>query len=71
MTSMAKNDLQLLQKIYDVVNRMEDKMDERFDKIEDRVAALEGFKGWILGGIGVVSIVVTGAVSWFWEHVKK
>lgn len=66
---MTKNTIISLKDIYDVVNRMEDKMDKRLNAIEGRVDVLEDFRGWILGGLTIIGIFVSGFATWVWKKL--
>jgi hypothetical protein len=60
-----------LKDIYEVVNRLEEKMDKRMCRVEERVDILEDFKSKILGIVTIVSLVSGAVFSWFWEKVTK
>ena len=67
---MTMNNRIMIQDIYDVVNRLEDKLDKRLEKVEGRIDSLEDFKGRITG-ISVVVSVFAGTVSgWIWERLS-
>jgi hypothetical protein len=60
-----------LKDTYEVMQRLEDKMDKRMCAIENRVDILEDFKGKILGVAAVISAVSGAIFSWLWEKVTK
>ena len=60
-----------LKDIYEVVNRLEDKMDKRLCDVEKRVDILEDFKGRILGMSAVVGSIFGALVSWFLKELKR
>lgn len=60
-----------LKDIYEVVNRLEDKMDVRIADIEKRVDILEDFKGGVLGMAAVISAIVGIVGNWVWRKVTK
>jgi len=57
-----------LKDIYDIVDRMETKIDKRMCDIEDRVGILEEFKGRALGTVGVVSALIASGLSFVWHE---
>lgn len=67
---MTKSSISL-RDIYDVVNRLEDKMDRRMEEVEKRVDLLEDFKGRALGILGVVSFVGSAVFSWLWGKITN
>lgn len=60
-----------LNDIYQVVNRLEDKMDDRLKEVEGRVNILEDFRGKALGIMAVVMFVLSGIFTWVWERITK
>lgn len=60
-----------LKDIYEIVERLEDKMDIRLKDVEKRVDTLEDFKGKALGVMGVVSLVGSALFSWIWGRITK
>jgi uncharacterized membrane protein len=58
-----------LKDIYEVVNRLEDKMDKRLCDVEDRVDILEDFKGKVLGIAVVISIAAGTISTWIWKKI--
>lgn len=65
---MAKNGVSLTD-IYNVVNRLEDKMDKRMTELEDRVDVLENFRGWMMGVGAAISIFIGGFATWIWNRL--
>lgn len=58
-----------LRDIYEVVNRLEDKIDDRITPIEKDISDLKSFQNRTLGIVGIVSIVLSGFSSYFWSKV--
>jgi hypothetical protein len=56
-----------LQDVYDVVNRIEDKLSCRVDDLEDRVNTLESFKNKVIFGFSAV----TALFGIIWYLVKE
>lgn len=59
-----------LRDVYAVVNRLEDKMDERLKFIEQCVDKNTYFRYRILGVAGVIGAVAGGAISVMWNKVS-
>jgi hypothetical protein len=57
--------------VYNIVNRLEDKMDKRLCIMEKKVDILEDFKGKVLGMSAIVSTIFGALVSWFFREWKK
>lgn len=68
---MARDNSILLKDIYEVVNRLEDKIDERFEKIEARVSHLEDFKNRLIGLATIFSLSAGAISSWLWNKIVK
>lgn len=68
---MTTNGKVTLKDIYEIVNRLEDKMDERLCSVEKRVDILEDFKSRILGIATIISVISGAVFSWFWERVTR
>lgn len=66
---MAKNNRVTLKDVYEVVNRLEDKMDTRLKDLEDRVETNESFRNRFLGIAAVIGAFAGGAASIFWERI--
>lgn len=60
-----------LKDIYEVVQRVEDKMDVRIKEVEKRVDILEDLGSKALGILGVVSFIGTALFSWFWNKITR
>ena len=58
-----------IDQVLSVVNRVEDKMDDRLDSVESRLQKLEKSVNKFLGGLAVIQIVIGGAVAWLWKKV--
>ena len=63
-----------LRDIYTVVNRLEDKVDRKYENIDERVNTLESFKDNLLGKItlfaGIISLSFTIIFQWVKEKFK-
>ena len=60
-----------LKDIYEVVNRLEEKMDKRMCHAEERIDILEDFKSRILGIATIVSVISGAVFSWLWERLTR
>jgi len=60
-----------LRDIYKVVNRLEDKMDERLREAEKRIDTLESFKDNLAGKLAIVVGFCTLTASLLIDWVKK
>ena len=69
MKNMANYDI--LKDIYNIVDRLEQKMDKRLCEVEKRTDILEEKQSKILGAVSIIALFVGGAVTWFWETVKS
>ena len=58
-----------LKDIYDVVNRLEDKIDRRMCDVENRVDVLEDFRGKVLGMAAMISVMAGTIAAWVWRKV--
>lgn len=58
-----------LQDVYNVVNRLEDKMDTRLKEIERRQDDQDNFRNKTMGVLGVFSVFVNLAATWIWGKV--
>jgi len=66
---MAKNDI-TIRDVYDIMARVEDKMDERFNKADDkfekmdsRIMILEDFKSKWMGTISVIVVFISTLIQ--------
>ena len=59
-----------LNDIYQVVNRLEDKIDERLKDVEVRIDKVEDIQSRVIGGVAVVGLFVGGAITWFWDKIR-
>ena len=64
---MAKNIT--LKDVYDVVQRLEDKMDGRFEKIEEEVATNTNFRNQLIGKITVVVVFIGLGINMAWDYI--
>ena len=60
-----------LKDIYEVCNRLEEKMDKRMCHAEERIDILEDFKSRILGIATIVSVISGAVFSWLWERLTR
>lgn len=58
-----------LRDIYEIVNRLEEKMDDKIALIDDRVGAIESFQNKILGIGAVLSAILGMGGAWFWTKL--
>ena len=58
-----------LKDVYDVVNRLEDKVDRRLVILECRVDKLENFKTRVITAAGIIGAVAGGLISWVWDKI--
>lgn len=58
-----------IDQVLSVVNRVEDKLDERLSMLETRLQKLEKSVNKFLGGLAVIQVVIGGAVAWLWKRV--
>jgi hypothetical protein len=69
-----KNNKITLHDIFEIVNRLEDKMDKRLCSVENKVDTLESFKDNLLGKItfmtGIISLIFTCIWEYFREKIK-
>jgi hypothetical protein len=65
---MANNKISL-KDIYEIVNRLEDKMDRRLLILENRVDILEEFKGKVLGIAGFIGALAGSVISVIWNSI--
>lgn len=60
-----------LNDIYEVVNRLEDKMEKRFTPLEEKVDSLEDFRSKAVAIYGLVSLAASAIFSWVWSRLTK
>ena len=64
-----------LEKVYAVVNRLEDKMDDKLGTLEERIDATEGKLDTLLGKVGVGVIIITlfasAVITFVSDAIKK
>ena len=59
-----------LNDIYQIVNRVEDKLDRRLKCVEDKVDGLESFRDNLMGRITILTVVATTIMSFVVAFVK-
>lgn len=71
---MVKNSVSL-RDVYDAVNNLEEKIDRKFEKFEDRVQNLESFRdrtfGFIAGVGGLFGTISSLIVNFIFETFTK
>lgn len=67
---MTNKDSISLRDVYEVVNRLESKMDERLSKVETKVDALEDFKSKTLGVLSIASFALSGLFTFIWKKIE-
>lgn len=60
-----------LKDVYEVVNRLESKFDERYERLDSRVSKLETFQNKALGILSVVVMFTSLAASYIWNRLIK
>lgn len=58
-----------LKDIYDVVNRLEDKVDCRLTAVEKSVDELQSFQNKVLGIASIAAIFVSAIVTYVWNRI--
>ncbi len=56
-----------LRDIYDAVEKLEEKLDRRFEKNEAEIQDLKAFQNKALGILGVFTTLVSLTVTFFWN----
>ena len=71
---MTNNNRPTLKDVYNVVNRLEDKMDKRLQGIEDDVECNTAFRNQLTGRVamiaGVIGVVVNIVLNWFFRRIE-
>ncbi len=58
-----------LKDVYDIVERLENKMDSRLQRDETRLENMENFQSRAIGIISVVMFFVSATSSYVWDKV--
>lgn len=58
-----------LRDIYDVVERVEDKMDRRFEAVERDISNLKAFQNRTLGVVSIFSGLVSVITVYIWNKI--
>lgn len=66
---MTSRDSVSLRDIYEAVERVEEKMTKRIEKVETDVNALQGFQNKTLGVVSVISLFASAVASFIWEKI--
>lgn len=64
---MAKNIT--LKDVYEVVQRLEDKMDGKFDKLDEEVKENTNFKNQLIGKMTVIFAIIGISVNMVWDYI--
>jgi len=64
------NDTVSMRDIYDAVQRLEDKMGQRIEKVEADVDSLKGFQNKALGILSVISLFASAIASFIWDKIS-
>lgn len=60
-----------LRDIYDIVDRLETKMDARLGKLEGRMDSVETWRDRALGTLSVFTAFIGLASSWLWTRIME
>lgn len=58
-----------LKDVYELVESLDNKLDKRFTKIEERVDKLEDFKAMLVGMGVIISLFVGGLINYIWQKI--
>lgn len=67
---MNDKDSVSLRDIYEAVERVEDKMIKRIERVECDVNALQAFQNKALGLLSVVSLFASAIASFIWDKIS-
>ena len=67
--TMTSRDSVSLRDIYEAVERVEDKMTKRIEKVESDVNVLQGFQNRALRVVGVISLFASAIASFIWDKI--
>jgi len=59
----------ILRDIYNIVDRLENKMDKRLCSLENRTDKIEDIQARMLGAVSIMALFVGGAVTWVWQKI--
>jgi hypothetical protein len=57
--------------IYEIVNRLEDKVDRRLCLIDDKINSLESFKDNLTGKIALLAAILSMGLTLLFNYVKE
>lgn len=60
-----------LKDVYDVVNRIEDKLTKRIEEAEQEIEELQNFQNRVLGISMALSVFISGAATFIWNKITK
>lgn len=55
--------------VYDLIEKLDAKLERRFTRVEERVDELENFKSMALGMFAVIGLFTGGLISWVWRKI--
>lgn len=58
-----------LRDVYDIVNRLESKMDMQFDRHDERINKIEQNQSKALGVIGAITFILSGTMTYVWDRI--
>lgn len=58
-----------LRDVYDIVNKLDEKLDRRFVEMDRRVDAIESFKNKALGVASIFAIFSSVVTTYIWERL--
>lgn len=65
---MVRNSI-TIKDIYDIVNRLEDKFDNKFTDLDNRVGKLEGFMNRAIGILGLFTTIISLTITYVWNKL--
>ena len=63
-----KTDYSLLLEIHKICNRLEDKMDGKFEKLDEEVTKNTDFRNQLIGKITVIFAVIGVVFNYLWDY---
>ena len=68
---MSKNSNITIMDVWTVVNRLEDKLDERLIKIEIKQERYDSFQNKMMGISAIISLFIATISTWLWKKIKE
>jgi len=56
--------------IYEAIERLDEKMDRRFGKLEGKVDGLESFRDKVYGIGAILVLFMGGLTTWVWDKIR-